>query len=138
MEYGPFLAFNCAALTESLAEAELFGYERGAFTGALTRKIGRFEAAHRGTLFLDEIGELSLCIQAKLLRVLEQSEVDRIGGTAPTRIDVRIIAVTNRNLDEAVSQRLFRADLLYRLNVVTIHMPPLRERPDAYSDESHH
>jgi len=126
----PFMAVNCAALAESLLESELFGHERGSFTGALVQKKGRLEVAHEGTVFLDEIGELTPAIQVKLLRVLQEREFERVGGTRPIKVDIRVITATNRNLEEAVSQGLFRQDLFYRLNVVSLEMPPLRERPE--------
>jgi two-component system NtrC family response regulator len=119
---------NCAALPETLLESELFGHERGAFTGATTRRIGRFEAADRGTLFLDEIGDISPGVQVKLLRVLQEKEFERLGGNETVKVDVRLIAATNRNLEEAIRAGKFREDLYYRLNVVTISLPPLRER----------
>jgi two-component system response regulator FlrC len=124
----PFVAINCAAIPENLLESELFGYERGAFTGALASKAGKFELANSGTLLLDEISEMDVRLQAKLLRVIQEGEVDRIGGRKPIPVDVRIIATTNRNLAECVKQGLFREDLFYRLNVVNLTMPPLRER----------
>jgi transcriptional regulator with GAF, ATPase, and Fis domain len=124
----PFIAVNCAALTETLLEAELFGHEKGAFTGAIALKRGKVEEAHGGTLFLDEIGEMGLSLQPKLLRVLQQREFERVGGNRPIRVNFRLVAATNRNLEEAVLARLFRQDLFYRLNVVTLRMPPLRER----------
>ena len=126
----PFVAVNCAALPESILESELFGYEKGAFTGANARKIGKFEAADGGTLFLDEIGELSPQVQVKLLRVLQEHEFDRVGATAPTQVDVRIIAATNRDLPDEIRAGTFREDLYYRLNVVNITIPPLRDRLD--------
>ncbi|HEU5304397.1 MAG TPA: sigma 54-interacting transcriptional regulator [Gemmatimonadales bacterium] len=124
----PFIKVNCAALPETLVESELFGHERGAFTGADSRKKGRFELANRGTIFLDEIGELSPAIQVKLLRVLQEREFERVGGTEPVRVDVRVIAATNRNLEKALADGTFREDLYYRLNVFPIFVPPLRER----------
>jgi Nif-specific regulatory protein len=123
-----FLAINCAALTETLIESELFGHEKGAFTGALVRKQGKLEMADRGTLFLDEVGELPLAFQTKLLRVLQEREFERVGGTQPIRVDVRILAATNRDLESAVAGGAFRKDLYYRLNVVSLVMPPLRDR----------
>jgi DNA-binding NtrC family response regulator len=127
---GPFVAQNCGAITESLAESILFGHERGAFTGAQTRTAGVFEAASGGTLFLDEIGELSASSQVRLLRVLEQREVTRVGATRPTRVDTRLVAATHRDLDAMVASGAFRADLLYRIDVIRIAIPPLRKRPD--------
>jgi PAS domain S-box-containing protein len=124
----PLVKVNCAALPSSLIESELFGHERGAFTGALSRRVGRFELAHQGSLFLDEIGELPLDLQAKLLRVLQEGEFERVGGTETRHVNVRVIAATNRRLDEAVADGTFRSDLYYRLNVVPIELPPLRER----------
>jgi DNA-binding NtrC family response regulator len=127
---GPFVAINCAAIPENLLESELFGYEKGAFTGAAARKPGRFELAHRGTLFLDEIGDLPLGLQAKILRALEEKSFERVGGTVPLRVDVRVVAATNRGLKAAVAARQFREDLYFRLSVFPITIPPLRERPD--------
>ena len=124
----PFLKVDCAALTETLLESELFGHERGAFTGAVKSRAGRFERAHSGTLFLDEVGNIPLNIQAKLLRVIQDQEFERVGGEEVLKVDVRIIAATNSNLTEAVKAGTFRRDLYYRLNVVTIEVPPLRER----------
>ncbi|HSO39067.1 MAG TPA: sigma-54 dependent transcriptional regulator, partial [Labilithrix sp.] len=125
---GPFVEVNCAALTESLAESELFGHQKGAFTGAVTAKEGFFEAADGGTLFLDEVGELALPLQAKLLRVLETKKVLRVGATTPTSIDVRVLAATHRDLPADVKAGKFRQDLYFRLNGMTITVPPLRER----------
>ena len=127
---GRFVAVNCAAIPSQLLESELFGAEKGAYTGANARRIGRFEQAHQGTLLLDEIGELPLELQAKLLRVLEQREVERLGGTAPVKVDVRVVAATHRDLRQAVKEQKFREDLYYRLAVFPIEVPPLRKRPD--------
>ena len=127
---GPFVAINCAAIPETLLETELFGHEKGAFTGASQRKPGKFELAHRGTLFLDEIGDLPLSLQAKILRALEEKRFERVGGTAPLQVDVRVVAATNRNLKAAVAARQYREDLYFRLSVFPITIPPLRERPD--------
>jgi transcriptional regulator with PAS, ATPase and Fis domain len=127
---GPFVAINCAAIPETLLEAELFGYEKGAFTGATQRKLGKFELANRGTLFLDEIGELPLPVQGKILRALEERTFDRLGATSSVRVDVRVVAATNRVLKLAVQQRKFREDLYFRLSVFPITIPPLRERLD--------
>jgi DNA-binding NtrC family response regulator len=124
------IPLNCAAIPETLLESELFGHEKGSFTDAHTRKLGQFEMAHEGTLFLDEIGEMGASTQAKLLRVLEHGEFLRVGGTKPINVDVRIIAATNRDLALAMKEGTFRPDLYYRLNVVTVHLPPLRERRD--------
>jgi DNA-binding NtrC family response regulator len=124
----PFVAINVAAIPETLVESELFGHEKGAFTGAHARRLGKFELAHGGTIFLDEIGSLRLDLQTKLLRVLQEREVERLGGTRPVPVDVRVLAATNVNLRQAVRDRLFREDLYYRLNVVPVHVPPLRDR----------
>ncbi len=124
----PFVAINCAAIPENLLESELFGYERGAFTGAVSSKAGKFELANGGTLLLDEISEMDIRLQAKLLRVLQQGEVDRIGGRRPVPVDVRIVATTNKNLTECIKDGSFREDLYYRLNVVNFTLPPLKDR----------
>jgi DNA-binding NtrC family response regulator len=126
----PFVAVHCAALSESLLESEIFGHERGAFTGATERRVGRFESAESGTLFLDEIGEISASTQVKLLRFLETKTIERVGGSKPLPLDVRLVAATNRNLEQMVRTGKFREDLYFRLNVVRIYMPPLRERTD--------
>ena len=128
--YGPFVATSCGALPETLLESELFGYEKGAFTGADRSKKGRFELAHGGTLFLDEVGDISIKTQIKLLRVLQEKSFSRLGGTEPIKVDVRLISATNRDLVAAIEDGSFRNDLYYRLNVVTIQLPPLRERKD--------
>ena len=127
---GPFVAINCAAIPDTLLETELFGYEKGAFTGAGARKPGRFELAHRGTLFLDEIGDLPLPLQAKILRALEEKQFERVGGTQSLNVDVRVVAATNRQLKQRVAERQFREDLYFRLSVFPIQIPPLRERVD--------
>ncbi len=124
----PFVTINCAAITETLLESELFGHEKGAFTGADRRREGRFRQAHEGSIFLDEIGEMSLSMQAKLLRVLQEKEIQRVGGEEIIKVDVRVLAATNRNLRTEIEENRFREDLFYRLNVVTIFIPPLRER----------
>jgi Nif-specific regulatory protein len=125
---GPFVCLNCAALTETLLESELFGHEKGAFTGATERKIGKFEAAHHGTIFLDEIGEMNVGTQAKLLRILEGHPFERVGGNTAIQVDVRVVAATNQPLEQAVARGGFRRDLFFRLQVVEIRVPPLRER----------
>lgn len=127
---GPLIKVNCAALPETLLESELFGHEKGSFTGALAQHKGRFEAAHKGTIFLDEVGEMSLATQKKLLRVLQEREFERVGGNVPVKVDVRVIAATNRNLRDEVLDGRFREDLFYRLNVIEVHMPPLRDRKE--------
>jgi DNA-binding NtrC family response regulator len=124
----PFVAVNCAAIPEPLLENELFGHEKGAFTGALNRKLGKFELAQGGTIFLDEIGEMTIPLQAKLLRVLQEKEFDRVGGTTPVQVDIRVLAATNRNLEQLVAEKQFREDLFFRLSVFPIHIPPLRQR----------
>ena len=126
----PLIKVNCAAIPETLLESELFGYEKGAFTGAYQRKAGKFELADKGTIFLDEIGDITLLLQSKLLRAIQEREIERLGGLRPVRIDVRIVTATNKNLEEEVKKGTFREDLFYRLNVVTIEIPPLRERKE--------
>ncbi len=127
---GSFVALNCAAIPENLLESELFGHEKGAFSGAVARRIGKFEAANGGTLLLDEVSEMDVRLQAKLLRALQEREIDRLGGTAPVKVNVRILATTNRDLAAEVTKGTFREDLYFRLNVVAITVPPLRRRPD--------
>src|SRR5579859_3108183 len=126
----PFLAINCAAIPEQLLESELFGHERGAFTGAAMQRIGRFEQCHQGTIFLDEIGDMTPATQTKILSVLQSGTFERVGGNQPIQVDVRVIAATNKPLEQAVAARQFREDLFYRLNVVRLQLPPLRERPE--------
>jgi len=126
----PFVAVNCSAIPHNLLESEMFGHEKGAFTGAAIKRLGKFELAHGGTLLLDEISEMDLQLQAKLLRVIQESEVDRLGGKGPVPVDVRIIATTNADLKKRVSEKKFRDDLYYRLNVIPVKIPPLRERRD--------
>ena len=135
---GPFVKVNCAAIPAGLLESELFGHERGAYTGAVTRGIGRFERANRGTLFLDEIGDLPLELQPKLLRVIQEKQFERLGSTATIHTDVRVVCATHRNLVEMVDERQFRADLFYRLSVFPIELPPLRERPEDIALLVHH
>jgi DNA-binding NtrC family response regulator len=125
----PFISVNCAAIPENLLESELFGHEKGAFTGAIARRVGKFEEANGGTLLLDEISEMDARLQAKLLRAVQEREIDRVGGVKPVKVDIRIIATSNRDLADAVKRGTFREDLLYRLNVVNLRLPPLRERP---------
>jgi two-component system NtrC family response regulator len=126
----PFVSINCGALTETLLESELFGHEKGAFTGAVAMKKGRFELANGGTLFLDEVGDMSLSLQVKLLRVLQEMEFERVGGTRTIEVDVRVLSASNRNIKEDVAEGTFREDLFYRLNVINIEVPPLMERID--------
>lgn len=126
----PYIRVNCAAIPDTLIESEFFGHEKGAFTGANVKRLGRFELAHQGTLLLDEITEIPLGLQPKLLRVIQEQEFERIGGTKPISVDVRLISTTNRNLKEAIAEKIFREDLYYRLNVIPIHLPPLRDRRD--------
>ncbi len=128
--HGPLIKVNCAALPETLLESELFGHEKGAFTGAIAQKKGHFERANRGTIFLDEIGEMTLSTQKKLLRVLQEREFERVGGTVPVKVDVRVITATNKNLPQEVREGAFREDLYFRLNVIEIYLPPLRDRRD--------
>jgi len=129
-KHNPFIKINCSAIAENLIESELFGYEKGAFTGAVASKPGRFELAHKGTLFLDEIGDLPREMQVKLLRVIQDQEFERVGGIQTIKVDVRLVAATNRNLQQDVREGRFREDLFYRLNVMPIHVPPLRERKE--------
>ncbi len=127
---GPFVAVNCGALPESLLESEMFGHEKGAFTGAVAKKPGKFELAHQGTILLDEISEMAFHLQSKLLRVLQEQEVDRVGGLSPVSVDTRVIATTNQNIRETIEKGSFREDLFYRLNVIPIKIPSLRQRKD--------
>ena len=131
---GPFVAINMAAIPENLLESELFGYEKGAFTDATSMKKGHFETANKGTLFLDEIGEMPMALQAKLLRVLQEREIVRVGGTKPTKIDVRIVSATNADILEQIEDKDFREDLYYRLNTIPVKIPPLRERREEILD----
>jgi transcriptional regulator with GAF, ATPase, and Fis domain len=135
---GPFIKVNCGAIPETLLDSELFGHEKGAFTGAISQRRGRFERADRGTIFLDEIGELPPQAQVRMLRVLQYKEIERVGGSNPISVDIRLIAATNRNLEEMVKARQFREDLWFRLNVFPIHIPPLRERKDDIPALVHH
>jgi transcriptional regulator with GAF, ATPase, and Fis domain len=125
-----FISINCAAIPDNLLESELFGHEKGAFTGAIARRIGKFEEANGGTLLLDEISEMDPRLQAKLLRAIQEREIDRVGGSKPISVDIRVIATSNRDLQQAVADGDFREDLLFRLNVVNLKLPPLRERPN--------
>ncbi len=134
----PFVCVNCAAIPENLLESELFGHEKGAFTGAIARRIGKFEEANGGTLLLDEISEMDIQLQAKLLRAIQERVIDRVGGTKPVPVDIRILATSNRDLAEAVREKTFREDLLFRLNVVTLKIPPLRQRPSDIVTLSNH
>ena len=134
----PFICVNCAAIPESLRESELFGHEKGAFTGAVARRVGKFEEANGGTLLLDEISEMDVRLQAKLLRAIQERVIDRVGGTRPVPVDIRILATSNRNLAEAVRENAFREDLLFRLNVVNLKIPPLRERPADVIELANH
>lgn len=127
---GPFIGINCAALSESLLLSELFGHEKGSFTGAIEKQIGKFELAHGGTLFLDEIGDMSPAVQAKLLRVLEESSFERVGGTRKIHVDIRVIAATNQDLEALIARGAFRSDLFYRINTISVLLPPLRDRPE--------
>src|SRR3989449_4952785 len=135
MASGPFVAVNCAAIPENLLESELFGHEKGSFTGAITRKIGRFEQAGGGTLFLDEIADMSLALQAKILRAVQEREIERVGGAETIPVNGRLISATNRDLKEAIKQARFREDLYYRLAVVQIRLPRLTERSEEHTSE---
>lgn len=134
----PFIKVNCAAIPETLIESEFFGHEKGSFTGAVQQKLGRFELAHTGTLLLDEVTEIALPLQAKLLRVLQEFEFERVGGVKPIKINVRVISTTNRNIEEAIKEKVLREDLFYRLNVIPIHLPPLREHKEDILALAHH
>ncbi len=134
----PFIKVNCAAIPETLIESEFFGHERGAFTGAMQRKIGRFELADKGTLMLDEVTEIPLVLQAKLLRAIQEQEFERVGGVRPLKVNIRFLATSNRNMQDAIESKVFREDLFYRLNVVPIHIPPLRERIEDILPLAHH
>src|SRR6266446_1839439 len=131
---GPFITLNCAAIPAELIESELFGHEKGAFTGATSRHLGKFEQADGGTLFLDEIGDMPVAMQAKLLRVLEEGKVERVGGDKPIRVNVRVVVATHRNLENLVKQNAFRSDLFHRIYVFPLTLPPLRERPEDFPD----
>src|SRR5262245_16899624 len=135
---GPFLAINCAAIPETLLESELFGHEKGAFTGAERQRIGKFEQCHRGTIFLDEVGDMPLSTQAKMLRLLQDGQFQRVGGNETLTVDVRILAATNQNLDVMIAENRFRRDLYYRIRGVTLHLPPLRERADDIAELAHY
>jgi two-component system nitrogen regulation response regulator NtrX len=134
----PFVQVNCAAIPEDLIESELFGHEKGSFTGATEKQIGKFELAHKGTIFLDEVGDMSLKTQAKVLRVLQEGEVERIGSQRTIQVDVRVIAATNKNLEEEIAKGNFREDLFFRLSVIPIQVPPLRERPEDVEPLARH
>lgn len=134
----PFIRVNCAALPDTLIESEFFGHEKGAFTGALQKRMGRFERADKGTLLLDEVSEIPLALQAKLLRVVQEQEFERVGGTEAIHIDVRLVSTSNREMKEAINEKTFRADLYYRLNVIPIYLPPLRERKEDILPLAHH
>src|SRR6202050_1694353 len=134
----PFISVNCAAIPDNLLESELFGHEKGAVTGAIARRVGKFEEADGGTLLLDEISEMDVRLQAKLLRAIQEREIDRIGGTRPVPVDIRILATSNRDLAEAVRENAFRKDLLFRLNIVNLKIPPLRERPADVIELAHY
>jgi DNA-binding NtrC family response regulator len=135
---GPFLAINCAAIPETLLESELFGHEKGAFTGADRQRIGKFEQCHRGTIFLDEVGDMPLATQAKMLRLLQDGQFQRVGGNETLKVDVRVLAATNQNLDAMIAENRFRRDLYYRIRGVTLHLPPLRERTDDIAELAHY